>query len=210
MFFNRFAASSFIPMRSYTNSDLLQGIIKQDQLALDYLYLNLFPKVNKLIKNLGGDYDTANDIFQEAIILIFKKAQSNELDENLLVEGFVMGVCKLIWTNISTRNTKKYSPNNIPIDIAEDSNQTIVNEYLHIQRRKVYLEHFDKLNDDCKTILMAFFNGNSYAEIALTLGLVSEDYARRRKYLCKEYLVKSIKNDPRFENLIYDFDEELF
>ena len=40
--------------------------------------------------------------------------------------------------------------------------------------------------------------GYSYDEIALEMGYKNATYARRKKYLCKEELIKIIKEDPEF------------
>ncbi len=202
--------AEIVKMPKYTNSELLKGIVEQNQAVLNYLYSNLFPKVRKLFYKRGVDYDTANDIFQEAIILMFRKARSNKLDATIMVESYIIGICKLILVN-QFKQEKKDSTKTIPIpDIFDDSVQMIVSEYLQSRRRKLFLEHFYKLQEDCKNILMSFFEGKSYLEIATQHGLISEEYARRRKYLCKEYLVKSIKSDPLFSQLTNEYDDGIF
>jgi RNA polymerase sigma factor (sigma-70 family) len=197
-------------MPKYTNSELLKGIVEQNQTVLNYLYVNVFPKVRKLFDKKGVDYDTANDIFQEAIILMFRKAKSNKLDSTIMVESYIVGICKLILVN-QIKHEKKDNTQIVPMpEIFDDSVQMIVSEYLQSRRRKLFLEHFYKLQEDCKKILMSFFEGKSYVEIATEHGLISEEYARRRKYLCKEYLVKSIKSDPLFSKLLNEYDDDLF
>lgn len=197
-------------MRIYSNKELYDGIIDQDQDALNYLYKYHFPRVKRILKSNGADYDNANEVFQEAIILLYRKAKSGELKEVVNIENYIIGVCKLLWLNYYCREAKKSPNQEVVFDEIADISDEIVNEYKLSRRKKLFFEHFNRLGEDCKKILMAFFNGRSFAQIAEEMNLISEEYARRRKYLCKENLVKSIKNDPQYEKLIGEYDEELF
>ncbi|MDD3568680.1 MAG: hypothetical protein PHT92_09795 [Bacteroidales bacterium] len=192
---------------SFTNKELFKGIIEQNQAVLNYLYKHLFPTVKKTIYNYGGDYDTANEVFQEAIISIYTKAKQGELEEPVMVENYIMGTCNKLWQRYSLLETKKdltFKSNSL----IDDSNAQILKEYRQSLRMKLYQEHFMELSPLCQKILKAFFKGNSYLEIAEKFGFASEEYARRKKYLCKEYLVKSIKSDPRFDKLTGELDDE--
>ncbi|MDY0254998.1 MAG: hypothetical protein RBR30_11400 [Tenuifilaceae bacterium] len=194
-------------MMSFTNKELFKGIIEQNQAVLNYLYKHLFPTVKKTIYNYGGDYDTANEVFQEAIISIYTKAKQGELEEPVMVENYIMGTCNKLWQRYSLLETKKdltFKSNSL----IDDSNAQILKEYRQSLRMKLYQEHFMELSPLCQKILKAFFKGNSYLEIAEKFGFASEEYARRKKYLCKEYLVKSIKSDPRFDKLTGELDDE--
>ncbi|NHB70169.1 RNA polymerase sigma factor [Perlabentimonas gracilis] len=192
---------------SFTNKELFTGIIEQNQKVLNYLYKHLFSSVKKAIYNYGGDYDTANEVFQEAIISLYTKAKQGEFEEPIMVENYIMGTCKILWQKHILLESRKdlTFKNNALID---DSNVQILKEYGQSLRMKLYQEHFIELSSLCQKILKAFFKGDSYLEIAEKFEFASEEYARRKKYLCKEYLVKSIKSDPRFDKLIGELDDE--
>jgi hypothetical protein len=46
-----------------------------------------------------------------------------------------------------------------------------------------------------------FFRKKSFREIAARMEYSNEDYARRKKYLCMQYLMKMINQDPEFIEL---------
>lgn len=197
-------------MQQYSNNELLNSLIKQDQTALNYLYKKLFPKVKIMILRLGGDYDDANDVFQESIIILYRKAKNNELNEAIFVEKYLVGICKLIWQkHLSKERERSIKNEKLKYDLTQNEQET-VNEYLLSKRKQLYLEHFKRLNKDCQNVLTAFLNGMKFAEIAKEQGFASDEYARRKKYLCKGYLVKSIKNDPNYHKLSSDYDDEFF
>jgi hypothetical protein len=194
---------------SFTNKELFTGIVEQNQEVLNYLYKHLFSSVKKTIYKFGGDYDTANEVFQEAIIILYRKAKMGELKEPIMVEQYIMGTCKIIWKRLYLMETKKILTLK-NTSLADDSKIQILIKYRQSLRMKLYYEHFMELSSICQRILRAFFEGTSYIEIAEEFGFASEEYARRKKYLCKEYLVKSIKSDPQYGKLIGELDDELF
>ncbi|HPQ35261.1 MAG TPA: sigma-70 family RNA polymerase sigma factor [Tenuifilaceae bacterium] len=191
------------------SKNLVKGIEAQNSETLNYLYRKVFPRVKKYIVKNGGDYDSANDIFQEAIILVYRKAKSKELEDVNNVEAYIQGICRIIWINELKKNTISH----IDLRSTESLDETeeyIYKEFQQSRRKKLFYEHFLNLHDDCKGILNAYFAGKSFADIAKEFNLISEEYARRKKYLCKEYLVKSIKSDPQYNKLIGEYDDGLF
>ena len=169
-------------MESYSNIELLKGIIEQNQDVLNFLYQSLFPKVKKVILKEGGDYDTANDVFQESIITIYKMAKKGELRKSIMVENYIMTSCKMIWYKYYVRRAKK-NIDLTELHFEEVDDDGILEQYKHNLRMKLFYEHFKRLNSDCQEVLKAFFAGTSYAEMAEKFELGSEEYARRKKYL---------------------------
>ena len=84
-------------MIDYSNLDLLNGIRRNDTIVLQYIYKNFYSKINFFIKKNSGDDDDANDIFQEAIIIIFRKLKANELVLDCTFETYLYSVCRFLW-----------------------------------------------------------------------------------------------------------------
>ena len=60
-------------MINYSNEELLNGILRNDNVILQHIYKNYYYKVNLYINKNSGNDDDANDIFQEAIIVVYRK-----------------------------------------------------------------------------------------------------------------------------------------
>ena len=58
-----------------------------------------YPKVEKHIRINSGSKEEALDIFQEGLILVFKKVQELSPDSAVKIEGFLINACKLLWSN---------------------------------------------------------------------------------------------------------------
>ena len=77
-----------------------------------------------------------------------------------------------------------------------------IDEWYELNKRyQLFQEHFKKLSFNCQKILELFLAKIPLKEIASILGLKSEFYVKKRKHICKEKLVESIKKDPKFNSL---------
>ena len=65
------------------------------------------------------------------------------------------------------------------------------------ERHRIIQIHFLSLPDDCQKVLRLFIKNIPLREIAGIMGFKTENYAKTRKYLCKEDLKKRIADDPR-------------
>jgi len=152
-----------------------------------------------MVKNLHGHESDANDIFQEAIIIFYRRAKAGELDKTTAVLPYLMATSKIIWLKVSRKRRNEQGVGLDTEEIIDDS--SIYEAYKTNKRKEFFYKHFKKLSPECQKTLKAFFTGLGFAEMAAKLKLSSEEFARRKKYLCKEYLVKSIKSDPEYNDI---------
>jgi DNA-directed RNA polymerase specialized sigma subunit len=68
------------------------------------------------------------------------------------------------------------------------------------EKEALYFKHFRELGESCREILEAYFNKIPVKEIAEKLK-TSESYIKKRKFNCKEKLIKSIQDDPLYLEL---------
>lgn len=187
----------------YSNDELLNGIIRNDNIVLQYIYKNFFYKVNLYVKQNSGNDDDANDIFQESIIVIYRKLKEKSLILNCAFETYLYSVCKILWYKQLSR---KKSEQNVALDSSsmeiEDYDQNIADLAEKNERYRLYQKHFQMLGKDCQKLLQLFFDNVPLKQIAQIMGYKSEKYAKKRKYKCKEYLVNSIKQDIEYKTFV--------
>jgi RNA polymerase sigma factor (sigma-70 family) len=191
-------------MAAYSNDELLKGILKNNHVVLKYIYKTYFHKVNAFVCANRGNENDANDIFQESIIIIYRKLKKRNIVSNENSFGTLLyTICRYLWlrelelkrgTMIAVSDVSNYSES-----IFDEELEEIV---LMNERYRLYQEHFHKLGKDCQKILRLFLQQVALKEIADRLGLVSESYAKKRKHQCKEYLIRSIKQDTDFKKII--------
>ncbi len=190
-------------MIDYSNLDLLNGIRRNDTIVLQYIYKNFYSKINFFIKKNSGDDDDANDIFQEAIIIIFRKIKASELVLDCTFETYLYSVCRFLWLKqLEKRKIEKEKikdNHEYHEDLYDDGLEKIVDLN---ERYRLYQKHFINLGKDCQKILQLYFDKVPLKNIAQIMGFKSEKYAKKRKFKCKEYLIKSIKQDLEYNKIL--------
>lgn len=193
-------------MKSYTDQQIQRGILRNDNLVLQFIYKQFFYKVNNFIKNNSGDEDDANDVFQEAIIIIFRKLkEDNTIFETRPFPTYLFTVCRYLWLKQleSKRVEKEKVTDSLPFqsDLYDDSLNELV---IKNEKYSLYQKHFKNLSADCQKIMQMFFEKIPLKQIAQIMGYKSEKYAKKRKYKCKELLINRIKQDADYKKIVED------
>lgn len=190
-------------MTDYTNLELLNGILRNDTIVLQFIYKNFYSKINFFIKKNNGDDDDANDIFQEAIIIIYRKLKANELALDCTFETYLYSICRFLW--LKQLEKRKIEKENIKDN--HEFNDELYDDSLDKvtdlnERYRLFQKHFANLGKDCQKILQLYFDKVPLKTIAQMMGFKSEKYAKKRKFSCKEYLIKSVKQDLEYKNIL--------
>jgi len=189
-------------LKPYNDLEIIQGIRERDNKILEYLYNEYFGLVYDVVSQNKGNEDDARDVLQEAIILIYRKIRDESLELNSSFKTYLYSVSRYIWKRelrnreTETHHLMKYT--------REDSRATESPDPDHEQqeRYRLYQEHFNKLGKECRSVLRMFLNNCSMEHIAKKMGYKSRKFVKKKKYKCKEQLVRSIKNDKRFNRLL--------
>jgi RNA polymerase sigma factor (sigma-70 family) len=185
-----------------STADIISGIKNRDSNILKFIYSDLFPLVERLIRQNSGTYDEAKDVFQEAMIAIFNQLKEKDIQLEVKFSTYFLSVCLKIWHNrLRKRNSEQKYLYTEAFEIIE------LHEYDTVKldeqmKYSLYQKHFQMLKDECKKILGWFLDKSSLKEIAERMGFKSENYAKKRKFYCKEYLVNSIKSDPDYNEIV--------
>ena len=185
-------------MRFIDNKIIVEGILNQDKQVLKSIYLTYFPSIKRLVLDNNGSEQDAKDVFQEGIIIIYRKIKEGNLNLTSSFKSYIYGVCRYIWLKqLAQRkeNTEKLEGYLEYEDVLDVS----VDEYEKNEQYKLYQKHFKRLEKDCQKLLELFLKKVPLKEIAEELGIESQQYIKRKKYKCKEQLVRYIKSDPNFK-----------
>lgn len=193
-------------MIGYSDEQILKGILRHDNLILQYIYKQYYYNINYFIRKNQGSEDDASDIFQEAIIIIYRKIKENDLIfEKSSFKGYLFSVCRFLWLKqLEKRRLEKEKLNDsLPYqeDLYDDNFNELVSKN---ERYGLYQKHFGTLSTDCQKLMQLFFEKVSLKEIAKVMGYKSEKYAKKRKFKCKELLISRIKQDAEFKKIFED------
>src|SRR5690554_826745 len=193
-------------MKNYSDEQILKGIIRHDNLILQYIYKQYYYRVNLFIKKNSGTEEDAHDIFQEAIIVVYRKLKESDIVfGNSSFQGYLFSVCRFLWLKqLEQRRIEQEKLNDtLPFqdDIYDDNLVELIEKN---ERYGLYQKHFKSLSTDCQKLLQLFFEKVPLSEIGRLMGYKGEKYAKKRKFKCKELLISRIKQDTEFKKILED------
>lgn len=177
----------------------VEAILYGDNAALEQLYTDFFPQISHFIYTNGGNHADAEDIFQEGIIVVYKKMQVTSFALTSAFGSFLYGVCKYLWMNQLRKKKRGETSLNPEMDIkdGEDLDEVIFQR----EQYKLFQSKLKQLGKDCQQLLRLFFEGTKMKEIANIMGYGSENYAKKKKFTCKSALIEMIESDPAYREL---------
>jgi RNA polymerase sigma factor (sigma-70 family) len=191
-------------MIHYSDEAIIEGLRLRSDYIIKYMYQEMFPMIRYLVvKNSGNDED-AEDVFQDGLIVVFKKIRDHVLDLTCSFRTYIYSVCRNIWLQKLTKRkqyAREFSDVETYVDLPDKVDQFQEDE---MEKYRLYQQHFLTLGEDCQKVLLLFMKKQSLKEIALEMGYKTEKYAKTRKYLCKEELKKRIINDPKCHKFLSD------
>jgi len=176
-------------------------LLSADSAFISSIYKEVYPIISHHITKNSGIETEAEDIFQEAIAVTYKKLRDGDLTLTCSLKNFLIAVAKNMWLN-KLREKKRHM---LQIGLATDdmvSNTNLNAITEEMEREAIYKKHFEQLDAGCKNLLKLFFEGASMENIATKLRYGSTGYVRKKKFKCKEKLINSIKRDPAYYELV--------
>ncbi|WP_299255110.1 sigma-70 family RNA polymerase sigma factor [uncultured Aquimarina sp.] len=182
------------------NEYFIDGILQSDEKVITDIYTNFFPKCLKFVLHNKGQQMDAEDIFQKVLMQISARIRCRALKTiNSTFEAYMFTACKNLWRR-ELNKRKRVTNTEVKELVSEESDMAYA--LLEQERWELFKEKLEKLSDNCKEVLMLFLKKVSYADIVVQLSYSSETVARQRVFKCKAKLIKNVKSDERFKNLI--------
>lgn len=178
-------------MKNITSEEIiLKGLANNEKEAIESIYKDNYALIQQLIVNNSGTEDDARDVFQEALIVLYQKAKTDQFELTSQIRTYLYSVCRRIWLKRLQTNRKFDVPVDnyadiIPVD--EDlEHQDKLNRQYGIMRSAM-----GKIGEPCKSLLEAFYiHHKNMQEIASFFGYTNADNAKNQKYKCLMRLKK--------------------
>lgn len=181
--------------KKYSDSDIIDGIRRQDNKILTYLYDSYYEVIRDHLKKNSGSDDDIYDVLQESVVILYKQVTGEEFKLTSDLKGYFFGIARNIW------NTQLRYRSRITTLEAEPADPEETEDRNRATLERIVTRSFALLKEDCQMVLNLYSEGHSYEEIARKMGMKNEAYARRKKYLCKEALMEIIRTDPEYQDL---------
>jgi len=190
----------------YTTAEILDGIKNGKDSVLHFIYESYFESIRNMIVSKNGTEDLAHDIFQEALVVIYKKVRSDKLQiTKSSFYTYFYSVCRITLFKYYEVSSKDVLPSSIDIGGLYDLTHDCQEEERMIVdgiKEQLFHKYLKKLPEYCYNILQLVMLGMTARNIAEKLKMSSEGYVRNRKKVCMDSLINMIKNDPKSKELL--------
>jgi RNA polymerase sigma factor (sigma-70 family) len=174
----------------YPEQALLKGLAKNDSKAVETLYKEHFGMVQHFVLNNNGSYEEARDIFQEAMIALYEKAQSDNFVLTCQIKTYVYSICRRLWLK-RLQQLGKFSQ---PMDGFDEV--VAVEEDLEEHEKRnaefaIMERALNSLGEPCKGLLEGYYlKKMDMNSLAKDFGYTNADNAKNQKYKCLMRLKK--------------------
>ncbi|QLG45072.1 RNA polymerase sigma factor [Costertonia aggregata] len=176
-----------------TDQEIIHQLKKGNEACLKHLYQHL-GMIKSLVSKNSGNEDDALDIFQEAVIVFYKKVMSGDFELRGKISSYLYEVSRRLWLNQLNRRKRhevpsdmSFSPNRADED-GERQNPIALQKYVE--------NALEKLGEPCKSLLeSAIFLGTKMEEIAKKFNYSGARSASQQKLRCLKKLRGHISYD---------------
>ena len=179
----------------FTNDNILLDQLKNEESpSFELLYQLYFPSILAYVRQNDGMIEDAEDIFQEAIMVLLQKVREPNFILTSSLKTYLYAISKNLWLK-RLRDNK----------IANSNNESLLNFYqaenegfsIEIEPQKTDEEKVEsllqKITANCQRILKAiFFYGEPMESLMIKMGWKNRHTADNQKYKCIQQ-AKNIK-----------------
>ncbi|MDQ7950140.1 MAG: sigma-70 family RNA polymerase sigma factor [Pedobacter sp.] len=174
----------------------LKALINNDATLIKEIYQKTAGKIRSFVLSNNGNADDAQDIFQEALVDIYRQAKYKDLQLTCPFEPFLLLVCKRKWLNeIKKRSILQVTngDDNL-LHVGEDTFEQAEQLLAQQEQSRIFLAALSKLGGRCQEIIKWSMRGDAQEKVAEALG-VSYGYLRKKKSECMASLIKMVTKD---------------
>lgn len=176
---------------------ILAEIRKKDERALRELYRTHYPMVVHLICSNSGTEQEAKDIYQEAVIAFYEKAQQPQFTLTCKIKTYIYAVCRRLWLK------RLWEKKKVTANIQEaETFAGIDEEMIEIEENESrFLKMgmaLGALGEPCRSIIEDYYIHDLTMEnISEKFGYTNAENAKNQKYKCLQRLKKLFFKDQQ-------------
>lgn len=175
----------------HTDHHFIEALRRNDERGIREIYRQYSGQALRWVAARGGSPDDAGDIFQEALIAVFEKAQQPDFVLTCPLGALLHVIYSRKWidrlrqkgreSEVRNEEERRYN-----LEAANDV-LTVAEEAIAEQSRQDRLgKAFEQLSELCRQLLTLLSNGTAPREAAEALQMNSVDTLYRRKNACTE------------------------
>jgi RNA polymerase sigma factor (sigma-70 family) len=169
--------------------DVLIDLKSQNNFAFGKLYKDNFYKISSFVKNNSGNDADAEDLFQEAMMVLVEKLRQDQFQLTASINTYIYAICKNLWfKKLRDRNFELSVDEMEAVGFIDSINDSIENEKTYLEKLKGYML---KITAHCnKFIHDVFFKEKAIEQIQKDYGYSTRHNAQNQKHKCVEQIRK--------------------
>jgi RNA polymerase sigma factor (sigma-70 family) len=165
--------------------------------AYQFLYTNYYPSIAYFIKQNKGNTSDAEDIFQEAVIILHQKLLNPQFHLNATLKTYLYGIAKNLWLKKLRDNKLITTQDEEQLMRLQDQGQEGFSEQSgeSIQEEQVHA-WLAKITGHCQHVLKSiYFEEEPFNHLMASMGWKNKHTAINQKYKCIKQIKKVSAKD---------------
>ena len=185
-------------MKEYTDNEIIECLRTRQSYVVRYLFSQYLPMIKYMIKQQGGSYEEAKDIFQEALMIILERLDNREFTLTCRFRTFLYCICEKLWKAElkKKRKAETYQKNNV-VTVEDTDVSEQLDDDIH---QEIFRKAYEEIDPVGKEILKLSWRGFFPMEIAKKLNYTN-GYIRKKKSEVQNLLLEKVKNHPEYGNI---------
>jgi DNA-directed RNA polymerase specialized sigma24 family protein len=151
------------------------------------LYKKAFPATARYVAKMGGSFEQAKDVFQDALIIYYEKVLTGNLALQTTEKAYITGIAKHLWLKTYNANA-----DNIPLSASNAAEQPDDAETQYATGKLMH--YLQTAGQKCMDMLKAFYYDKlPVTQITEQFGYSGVRSATVQKYKCLEKVRETIK-----------------
>lgn len=179
-----------------TDTELLEWFKSGSSGAGELLYRSYFPSVADYVMTHNGTREDAEDIFQEALVVLLQKVRTTDFVLTSSLKTFLYAVARNLWLKQLRDHPRKTMADEYALlAVAETDVQPF--DIIPPKPRSVQVLHWlEKITANCKHILQAiFFYKEPMQQLLIRMGWKNKHTAHNQQYKCLQQIRKVAAED---------------
>ncbi len=133
--------------KKYSDSDIIDGIRRQDNKILTYLYDSYYEVIRDHLKKNSGSDDDVYDVLQESVVILYKQVTGEGFKLTSDLKGYFFGIARNIWNAQLRYRSRITALEAEPADLAE------ADDFNKATLERIVTRSFALLKEDCQMVL---------------------------------------------------------
>jgi RNA polymerase sigma factor (sigma-70 family) len=185
-------------------SALVQALKNRETAAFESVYRQYYKMTAAFVRQNNGSQDDAQDVFQEALIILIKNLNKVDFVLKVKVSTFLQAIVRKYWLyKLRDRKTASVEVEDLHNDTRWSETEAVLgNENAFDVKHAVIATVFQQIKGDCRTLLEGFyFHKKPLGELATDMGWTA-DFVKVKKKRCMNSMRELVQQNEQYQSLI--------